>query len=122
MLSFSRLEPGKYTLEEEKPAPGYEKANTTWTIRVTNDGKVYIKDNKTNPEGTESNAQFSVVANLNTENANVNLALAMKMQTIKASTYNFTNESVGDSPLFLSEADKMENTLREKNRCYLWGK
>ena len=114
MISFNGLKPGKYKLEETEPAPGYEKANTTWTIRVTNDGKVYIKDNKTNPEGTESNAQFSVVANLNTENANANPALAMKMQTIKASTYNFTNESVGNSPLFLSEADKMENTVREK--------
>ena len=113
-LSFSRLKPGKYTLVEETPAPGYEKANTTWTIRVTNDGKVYIKDNKTNTEGKESNAQFSVVANLNTENANVNPALAMKMQTIKASTYNFTNESVGNSPLFLNEADKRENSVINK--------
>ena len=45
MLSFSRLEPGKYTLEEFKPAPGYEKAKATWTVRVTTDGKVYIKQN-----------------------------------------------------------------------------
>ena len=113
-LSFSRLEPGKYTLVEETPAPGYEKANTTWTITVTKDGKVYIKDNKTTPEGKETNAQFSVVANLNAENANVNPALAMKMQSIKASTYNFTNESVGNSPLFLNDADKRENSVREK--------
>ena len=114
MISFNGLKPGKYKLEETQPAPGYEKANTTWTIRVTNDGKVYIKDNKTNQEGTESNAQFSVVQNLNAENANVNSALAMKMQTIKASTYNFTNESVGNSPLFLNEADKRENSVRER--------
>ena len=45
MLSFSRLEPGKYTLEEFKPAPGYEKAKATWTVRVTTDGTVYIKQN-----------------------------------------------------------------------------
>ena len=114
MISFNGLKPGKYKLEETEPAPGYEKANTTWTIRVTNDGKVYIKDNKANQEGTELNTQLSVVANLNTENANANPALAMKMQTIKASTYNFTNESVGNSPLFLNEADKRENSVREK--------
>ena len=114
MISFNGLKPGKYTLVEEKPAPGYEKANTTWTIRVANDGKVYIKDNKTTPEGKDANAQFSVVQNLNTENANVNPALAMKMQTIKASTYNFTNESVGNSPLFLNEADKRENSVINK--------
>ena len=45
MLSFSRLEPGKYKLEEFKPAPGYEKAKATWTVRVANDGTVYIKQN-----------------------------------------------------------------------------
>ncbi|MDU4209632.1 MAG: SpaA isopeptide-forming pilin-related protein [Finegoldia magna] len=50
MLSFNGLKPGKYTLVEEKPAPGYEKSNTTWTVRVTNDGKVYIKDNNDNAE------------------------------------------------------------------------
>ena len=114
MISFNGLKPGKYKLEETQPAPGYEKANTTWTIRVANDGKVYIRDNKTNPEGKDANAQFSVVQNLNIENANVNRALAMKMQTVKASTYKFTNESVGNSPLFLNEADKRENSVREK--------
>ena len=45
MISFNGLKPGKYKLEEEKPAPGYEKPTTTWTIRVTTEGKVYIKDN-----------------------------------------------------------------------------
>ena len=44
MISFNGLKPGKYKLEEEKPAPGYEKPTTTWTIRVTTEGKVYIKD------------------------------------------------------------------------------
>ena len=45
MLSFNGLKPGTYKLEEEKPAPGYEKTDTTWTVRVANDGKVYIKGN-----------------------------------------------------------------------------
>ena len=45
MISFNGLKPGKYKLAEEKPAPGYEKPTTTWTIRVTTEGKVYIKDN-----------------------------------------------------------------------------
>ena len=44
-LSFSRLEPGKYTLVEFQPAPGYEKTDTTWTVRVTDGGTVYIKQN-----------------------------------------------------------------------------
>lgn len=50
MLSFNGLKPGKYTLAEEKPAPGYEKTDTTWTVRVANDGKVYIKTNGDNTE------------------------------------------------------------------------
>ena len=126
MLSFSRLEPGKYTLEEFKPAPGYEKANTTWTVRVTNDGRVYIKENaKTSTEANanadsstnlamESNAKLTIVQAIPGDTSNVNTELAMKMQTIKASTYNFTNESVGNSPLFLNEADKRENSVINK--------
>ncbi|MDU5587032.1 MAG: SpaA isopeptide-forming pilin-related protein [Finegoldia magna] len=50
MLSFSRLKPGKYTLVEEKPAPGYEKTDKTWTVRVADDGKVYIKENDANSQ------------------------------------------------------------------------
>ena len=114
MLSFTGLKPGTYKLEEEKPAPGYEKANTDWTIRVASDGKVYIKDNKTTPEGADPNAGYQIVQNLNNGNANANPALAMKMQKIKAATYDFTNETVGNSPLFLNEADKRENSVREK--------
>ena len=126
MLSFSRLEPGKYTLVEEKPAPGYEKANTTWTVRVTNDGKVYIKKNEEAPTeananadpntnlAMESNAKLTIVQAIPGDTSNVNTELAMKMQTIKASTYNFTNESVGNSPLFLNEADKRENSVISK--------
>ena len=114
MLSFTGLKPGTYKLEEEKPAPGYEKANTDWTIRVASDGKVYIKDNKTTPQGTNPNAEYQIVQNLNNGNANANPALAMKMQKIKAATYDFTNETVGNSPLFLNEADKRENSVREK--------
>ncbi len=65
MLSFSRLEPGKYTLEEDKPAPGYKKTDTTWTVTVKNDGKVYIKDNtiKTGPQTTEDSFKIVKVNN-----------------------------------------------------------
>jgi len=44
LISFKDLEPGKYKLKEESPAPGYEKTNTSWTVTITKDGKVYIKD------------------------------------------------------------------------------
>ena len=42
-ISFDNLKPGIYKLEEERPAPGYEKTDATWTITVTRDGKVYYR-------------------------------------------------------------------------------
>lgn len=60
MITFAGLEAGKYKLEETQPAPGYEKANTDWTVRITAEGKVYIKDYK-KQAGEETNAAMSVV-------------------------------------------------------------
>ncbi|MDU2500642.1 SpaA isopeptide-forming pilin-related protein [Finegoldia magna] len=50
MLSFNGLKPGKYKLVEFKPAPGYKKADKTWTVRIANDGKVYIKEYDANSQ------------------------------------------------------------------------
>lgn len=71
MISFNGLKPGKYTLIEETPAPGYEKANTTWTVRITSDGRVYIKDNNTQPAPTEPNAHLSVAQAAPISSANI---------------------------------------------------
>lgn len=75
MVSFNGLKPGKYTLVEEKPAPGYENPNTTWTVRVASDGKVYIKeDNKaTDPK----NSSVTVSTNANTARNNLMRRLQM---------------------------------------------
>lgn len=75
MISFNGLKPGKYKLEEEKPAPGYENPTTTWTVRVANDGKVYIKDNSgaANPE----NSSVTVSSNANTARNNLMRRLQM---------------------------------------------
>ena len=70
MLSFNGLKPGTYKLEEFKPAQGYEKANTTWTVRITSDGRVYIKDNNTQPPATVTNAHLSVVQAAPSSSAN----------------------------------------------------
>lgn len=59
-ISFENLEKGTYTLVEKQAAPGYEKANTTWTVRITDTGKVFIKDNQLNPAGTDLNVELSV--------------------------------------------------------------
>ena len=75
IVSFNGLKPGTYKLVEEKPAPGYEKPNTTWTVRVASDGKVYIKDNSgaANPE----NPSVTVSSNANTARNNLMRRLQM---------------------------------------------
>ncbi|WP_297688288.1 SpaA isopeptide-forming pilin-related protein [uncultured Anaerococcus sp.] len=50
MVKFDNLTPGIYHLTESGAPQGYEKSNTDWTVTVTNDGKIYIKDN--NPGST----------------------------------------------------------------------
>ncbi len=61
MISFTKLKPGTYTLEENKAAPGYEKSNTTWTVRIDPEGKVYIKTNPQDQAIALANASLSVV-------------------------------------------------------------
>ena len=46
MIIFDDLEQGTYTLEEDRPAPGYEKSDTTWAVIIGDDGKTYIKEDK----------------------------------------------------------------------------
>ena len=46
IISFDKLRPGIYKLEEIEPAPGYEKSNVDWTVRITSNGENYIKVNK----------------------------------------------------------------------------
>ena len=69
IISFDKLKPGIYKLEEIEPAPGYEKANTDWTVRITTNGKVYIKDNK-KQAGAETNAELSVVQAASSSSSN----------------------------------------------------
>ena len=59
MLTFEDLPAGEYKLEEYISAPGYEKANTDWTVKITDEGKVYIKDNDSNGE-SEKNAKVTI--------------------------------------------------------------
>ena len=52
MVKFDNLIPGIYHLTESGAPQGYEKSNTDWTVTVTKDGKIYIRDNNsggTNP-------------------------------------------------------------------------
>ncbi|MDU3805250.1 MAG: SpaA isopeptide-forming pilin-related protein, partial [Finegoldia magna] len=68
MITFAGLEAGTYKLEETQPAPGYEKTDTTWTVRVADDGKVYIKVNPS----SASNAPLRQKVKSNLEVVRVN--------------------------------------------------
>ncbi|MDU6791534.1 MAG: SpaA isopeptide-forming pilin-related protein, partial [Anaerococcus sp.] len=68
IISFDKLRPGIYKLEEIEPAPGYEKSNVDWTVRITSDGKKYIKVNK-KADVTEENTKL-VKPNTNGTNTN----------------------------------------------------
>ena len=76
MISFDNLKPGTYKLEESKPAPGYEKKTTTWTIRVASDGKVYIKDNSENPDSNNPSFEVSTTEKSVTNNLMRRLQMA----------------------------------------------
>ena len=68
MITFAGLEAGTYKLEETQPAPGYKKIDTTWTVRITDDGKVYIKVNPS----SASNAPLRQKVKSNLEVVRVN--------------------------------------------------
>ncbi|MDU7431957.1 MAG: SpaA isopeptide-forming pilin-related protein [Anaerococcus vaginalis] len=76
MISFNGLKPGKYKLEEEKPAPGYENPNTTWTVRVASDGKVYIKEDNKATDPKKSSVTVSTNANIARNNLMRRLQMA----------------------------------------------
>ncbi|MDU3456498.1 MAG: SpaA isopeptide-forming pilin-related protein [Peptoniphilus harei] len=120
MITFAGLEAGTYKLEEYKPAPGYEKVDTTWTVRITDEGKVYIKGNESSNEATESTealaSTFSIVdlgSKDTAEALSINPELKMKMQRVKALAYGAEDELNNKSVVFMNKADKNEAIVKE---------
>ena len=68
IVNFDNLTPGIYKLTETGPAQGYEKSNTDWTVTVTKDGKVYIRDNNKTP--VPEGSQWQKITNLTGEDTN----------------------------------------------------
>ena len=96
MISFDKLKPGTYKLEENKPAPGYEKSNVDWTVRIADDGKVYIKTNPQDESGQQANANMSV-SQLTVEQAS---RLAVALRSARLDTLNMENDTgleIGDN-------------------------
>ena len=120
MITFAGLEAGTYKLEEFQPAPGYEKVDTTWTVRITDEGKVYIKGNESSNEATESTealaSTFSIVdlgSKDTAEALSINPELKMKMQRVKALAYGAEDELNNKSVVFMNKADKNEAIVKE---------
>ncbi|MEQ3280462.1 SpaA isopeptide-forming pilin-related protein [Finegoldia magna] len=87
MLSFNGLKPGTYKLEEFKSAPGYKKTDETWTVTITQEGKSYIKSDKTSEESTNGVEKSEELA--------VNRARYSLLDRIRSSYTNYTGLEIG---------------------------
>ena len=61
MVKFDNLTPGIYHLTESEAPQGYENSNTDWTVTVTKDGKIYIRDNKPGSTVPDTSAKWKKV-------------------------------------------------------------
>ena len=61
IVNFDNLTPGIYHLTESGAPQGYEKANTSWTVTVTKDGKIYIRDNNPGSTAPDQGAKWQKV-------------------------------------------------------------
>ncbi|MDU1641895.1 SpaA isopeptide-forming pilin-related protein [Peptoniphilus harei] len=129
MISFDNLKPGTYKLEENKAAPGYEKATNDWTVSITDEGKVFIKvvpktTETTNANGEEVAAQPAlepVAANtiLTVEDPNSteaqqvrNVRLAKQMQDLRSAQYGLVSKA-DEKSLVKSQAEINQDYIRQ---------
>ena len=75
VVNFNNLTPGIYKLTETGAPQGYEASNTDWTVTVTKDGKIYIRDNNAGDKVPNTQAQYQKVAD-NSNNAKRHLMVS----------------------------------------------
>lgn len=100
IVNFDNLTPGIYHLTESGAPQGYEKANTSWTVTVTKDGKIYIRDNNPGSTVPDQGAKWQ------------------KVDTSKTSDQRHTdsstsNGSTGKIETKITEVNKKENKFRQ---------
>ncbi len=100
IVNFDNLTPGIYHLTESGAPQGYEKANTDWTVTVTKDGKIYIRDNNPGSTVPDQGAKWQ------------------KVDTTKTSDQRHTdsstsNGSTGKIETKITEVNKKENKFRQ---------
>lgn len=125
-ISFDNLKPGTYKLVETQPAPGYEKAENTWTVTVTKDDKTFIKENK--ETRSVSNTSISVgelgagspLASGKPQEARSAQALSVKNEKLASQMKALRTAQFGssvedrDSLELMSRAGMKETLVREK--------
>ncbi|MDU6743478.1 SpaA isopeptide-forming pilin-related protein [Peptoniphilus harei] len=104
IISFDKLRPGIYKLEEIEPAPGYEKSNVDWTVRITSDGDKYIKVN--NPSGNTANTNIIDPNATRTASLDSNEAISIAL-------YGSPLKGKENSLVFKSEKDKNEEIVKK---------
>ncbi|MFR9276113.1 SpaA isopeptide-forming pilin-related protein [Finegoldia magna] len=104
IISFDKLRPGIYKLEEIEPAPGYEKSNVDWTVRITSDGNKYIKVNKKN--GVKENTNLIDSANVDPNTYSARVIRAAGIGTLLKDRQNSVaygyNSKLLDTPTLMS--------------------
>ena len=100
IVKFDKLTPGIYHLTESGAAQGYEKANTDWTVIVTKDNKIYIRDNNPGSTVPDQGAKWQKVDPNKTSN--------------QRHTDSYTsNGSTGKIETKITEVNKIENKFRQ---------
>ena len=109
MVSFDGLKPGTYKLEETNPAPGYEKANTDWTVTITKDGKIYIKANNAGISNSNTNLSVENLKNVSAASVRSLFANPMRRNLLESFSSDNSGLEVGGNLLDLA------NPLRAGN-------
>ena len=115
MIAYDNLKPGTYKLEETKAAPGYQKANTTWTVTISQDGKTFIRDDNASASQTDPSYNIGLDTSAGTQSrAPINAQLYNEARVLKTALYGQDTKEKENSIVFKSEADKNEGSIKEK--------
>ena len=115
MIAYDNLKPGTYKLEETKAAPGYQKANTTWTVTISQDGKTFIRDDNASASQTDPSYNIGLDTSSNAQSrAPINAQLYNESRVLKTALYGQDTKDKENSLVVKSEAEKNEGSIKEK--------
>ena len=104
-ITFDNLLPGKYTLVEASPAPGYKPTDTTWSITIGDDGKVFMKDNNAADPKPAAPATWNVAGTAIEPTSLMNRSAQLD---------NFLTPFGAEENAPLAEENKLAETAKEK--------